>query len=128
MRKVKNQAINNRRKGHNFERELAKMFRELGFEFCKTVRLASRLYDNCGVDLWGIPYLVQAKKVKAAINYGNLIRGIEEEVKKNFPPSAPEHTYPIIIFHRREKDKLVVMKEEDFLELLKIKHGIADKK
>ena len=128
MRKVKNQAITNKRKGHDLEREIVKIFKELGFAYCKTARLASKLYDNCGVDIWGIPYLVQAKKVKAAVNYVKLIKGIEDEIKKNFPPGSPEHNYPIVIFHRREKEKLIVMKEEDFLELLKIKHGIADKK
>lgn len=117
------QAITNKRKGHALEREIAKKFRELGFKFCKTARLASRLYDNAGIDLWGIPYLVQAKNVKAAINYGELIREMEQCVKENFPPGSPEHSFPIVIFHKRNKDRLVVMKEEDFLELLKYKHG-----
>jgi hypothetical protein len=52
----------NRTKGHNLEREIARMFRdELGFKFAKTSRLASRMLDNCKVDIAGIPFLIQTK-------------------------------------------------------------------
>lgn len=119
-------ANTNRTKGHNFERELAIVFRALGFSYCKTSRQASRLYDDSGIDLWGIPYLVQAKKVKASINYGKLIKEIEGRVEKNFPPGSPEREHPIVIFHRKEKDKLVIMKENDFINLLKKIHGHSE--
>lgn len=121
------QAITNKRKGSNLERALAKIFRDIGYSFCKTSRLASRLYDNCGIDLHGIPFLVQAKNVKAAINYGELFKEIEDNVKKNFPPEAPEHKYPIMIFHHREKAKLVIMQEDDFLKLIQTVHDSTRK-
>ena len=57
------QGVKNRRKGHNAERRRAQMFRELGFDKCKTSREASRLLDNCKVDLAFVPYNVQMKAV-----------------------------------------------------------------
>ena len=41
----------NRRKGHNAERYYANFFKDLGYTFCKTARQASRLHDDCGIDL-----------------------------------------------------------------------------
>ena len=52
---------NNRRKGHNYERLIAKDFKDMGYPFCKTARNASTLLDACKIDIWGIPYNVQAK-------------------------------------------------------------------
>ena len=51
----------NKRKGHNAERYYCNLFKELGFEFCTTARLASRLYDNAKIDLVNLPYNLQIK-------------------------------------------------------------------
>lgn len=111
----------NRRKGHAFERFLAKKFRSFGYEFCKTTRQTSRMLDSCQIDLAFIPYNVQAKKVKANLNYTEIFDNIENNLKLNFPPNSEEHTKPCIIFHSRGKkasEKLVIMKEEDMFNLL----------
>lgn len=112
----------NRTKGHNFERYLAKLFRELGYTFCKTSRQASRLLDDSKVDLAFIPFNVQAKAVKANINYQELLRSMDEALKQNFPPSDPQINYPKIIFHKKGRKKyesVVVMEEKEFIELMK---------
>lgn len=112
----------NRTKGHNFERYLAKLFRELGYTFCKTSRQASRLLDDSKVDLAFIPYNVQAKAVKANINYQELLRSMDEALVKNFPPNDPQQNYPKIIFHKKGRKKyesVVIMEEKEFIKLLK---------
>jgi hypothetical protein len=112
----------NRAKGHNYERFLAQKFRDMGYTFCKTTRAASRVLDSCQVDLAFIPYNVQAKKVKATINYTEIFDSMESNLKLNFPPNAEEHNKPLMIFHSRGKkdsERLVVLKEKDMFNLLK---------
>lgn len=112
----------NRRKGHGYERYLAKRFRDLGYNFCKTTRQASRILDSCQVDLAFIPYNVQAKKVRDNLNYTTIFETIEERLSQNFPPGSEELMKPPIIFHSRGRtpnEKLVIMKEDDMFKLLK---------
>lgn len=112
----------NRRRGHDYERLLAKKFRDIGFSFCKTARASSRLLDSCKVDLAFIPYNVQAKKVKASINYTEIFKEMEEALEQNFPPGSPERTNMKMIFHSRGKEaveRLVVIQEHDMFNLLK---------
>ena len=115
---IKNQGKRNREAGHRYERKWAKEFRDLGFTYCKTSRQASRLLDDCGVDLAFIPFLFQCKNVKANINYGKLITDIETKTKANFPPNSPELRYPVVVAHKKE-DELIVMRADYFVALLK---------
>lgn len=111
----------NRRKGHDFERYLAKIFRNLGYDFCKTSRQASQILDVSGVDLAFIPYAVQAKRVIAPINYTEEFENMTSKLSQNFPPDSPVHNYPQMIFHTRGKkptQRLVVVKEEDMISIL----------
>lgn len=112
----------NRTKGHNFERYLAKIFRDLGFPFCKTSRQASRLLDDSKVDLAFIPFNVQAKAVERNINYQDIFAEMEEALIKNFPPTDAQINHPKIIFHKKGSKKyesVVVMEEKEFIKLLK---------
>jgi len=112
----------NRRKGHDFERKWAKTFRDLGYTYCKTSRLASKLLDDSKVDLAFIPFNVQCKNVQGSINYIEEINKVEEHLCKNFPPEDPQHNHPIIVIHRKgpkPEEELVVMRGEDFTFLLK---------
>lgn len=122
---MKGKRINSRTKGHNLEREIAKMFRdELGFKFAKTSRFASRILDNCKVDISGVPYLVQTKA-----GYANnrpkpeeIFQEMEDLLIENFPPEDPVHQYPKILIHkihgRRKYHNFVVMPYNDFKYLL----------
>lgn len=114
-----------RNKGHNAEREYAEKFRQLGFEFCKTSRQASRLLDDSGVDLSGIPLTIQIKS-----GYWNnrpkadrLFKEIKENLKKNFPPTEKIHSYPKVIIHKLDgqcpEHQLVTMMWGEWVELLK---------
>jgi hypothetical protein len=115
-------AKNNRRKGGNLERRVAKKFRDLGYEFAKTSRQASRLLDDSKVDIAFVPFLVQCKKgYTKGLNYSNIITETKELIKKNFPPDEKVHNYPCIIIHdkgAKSEDKLVVMEETSFWDLI----------
>lgn len=114
----------NRLKGHNYERKWAKLFRDMGYTYCKTSRQASRLLDDSKVDLAFIPFNVQCKNVQSNLNYSEEIRLIQETLKKNFPPDHDQHKYPIIVAHKKgskPEEELVIMKSDDFINILKDK-------
>tara|TARA_Y100000593_G_C4142276_1_gene252879 strand:- start:196 stop:534 length:339 start_codon:yes stop_codon:yes gene_type:complete len=99
----------NRNKGNNYERELAKEFRELGFSNCVTSRSESKRRDDAGVDLCYTGCLnVQAKAWKSAPSYHKIL--------KEMPDEAGQHN---VIFHKRPRQgDVVVMRKEDFYELI----------
>jgi len=129
---------NNRRKGHAYERYLAKLFRALGHEKCKTSREASRLYDNCGYDLWGIPFLVQAKAGyrKSRIKPDELFLKMEKAMEQ-FPEDERNllKNYPKLIFNKldgyKDENHIVSMMFKDFVKLqieLSVYKGILSPK
>lgn len=77
----KSKPRNNRTAGHNYERETAKEFRELGFCACSTSRLESRSRDNDKVDLCNkdesingrLPYNIQCKTLLGRADYITLL-------------------------------------------------------
>lgn len=122
---MKGKKINARTKGHSFEREIAKMFRdELGYKFAKTSRFASRILDNCKVDIAGIPYLVQTKSgyAKNRPKPEEIFQEMEDLLVENFPSNDPVHQYPKILVHkindRKKYHKFVTIPFNDFKHLL----------
>jgi hypothetical protein len=110
----------NRTKGHNYERLWVKRYKEVGFPYCKTSRMASKLLDDSKVDLAFIPYNHQCKKVIANINYFTLMKDIKEALHKNYPPNDKQLEHPIIISHDKGKgEELVIMHCPTYLNLLK---------
>lgn len=127
----KNYGSRNRRKGHNAERHYAKFFRELSpnFEKCKTSRAASRLHDDCKIDLCFVdPLNIQIKAGKQrGLVVSKELADMKEEVGKNFPDNYPEHENLSILIHRKEPgrgrrrnefDEIVSMTFKDFIRLL----------
>lgn len=95
-------AINNRRKGHQAERYYAKVFRKLGFTFCKTARLASRMLDNCKIDLAFLPFNVQVKGGEhKGLNPSKILTNMRILLREKFPPYEAIHQYPNFVFHRK---------------------------
>ncbi len=98
------------------ERDIAKDFRELGYEHCKTSREASKLLDNCKVDLWGIPYNIQSKNgYTKGLNYQEILDQIKELLTKEYPQRLE---YPTIILHKRKTSQLAIMDKKDLFVLL----------
>lgn len=102
---------NNRTAGNNYERQIAKEFRDLGFE-AVTSRAESRNLDAKGVDLvTNFPYLPQ---LKCSINQPNIHKLLTETEAE------------IIFFKKLEKAKsrfvtkgeYVMMDKEKFYQLL----------
>lgn len=122
VKKKKNVGKYSRDKGHRKERELAKVFRDIGFKDCKTSRQASRLLDDSKVDLWGIPFNVQVKSgYQRGINYSKLFEEITEKLKENFPTNDLQIFYPKMIIHskgRKENEKFVIMQQNEFFKLI----------
>lgn len=122
------QGATNKRKGSNGERLYAKLFRELGFTFCQTSRLESKLHDDCGIDLTNLPFNVQVKVgYDRGLNIKNVLQYTKERIKELMHPSKVEHELPTIVIHRKtvgrgnkraELDDLVYMSFEDFKKLI----------
>lgn len=114
-----------RTKGHNAEREFAKRFRDMGFEFCKTARQASRLLDDCGVDLSGLPLNIQIKSgyKTARPKADALFKDMKDNLAKAFPPGDTVHKNPRVLIHKLdgmvEENLLVTMTWADWVEFLK---------
>lgn len=120
----------NREKGHRLERETVNIYKDIGFSHSRTAREASRLYDNCGIDVWGACDLIQCKDVLAAINYSELLDQMDILIKENFPEDAKEHTMPRVVRHirRRKKQKtvnedLIIIPSVYYFELLRKLYG-----
>lgn len=125
---TKRKLSNNRRRGHNFEREIAILFRSLGYKDTKTSRQTSKLLDDSGVDIDRIPFNVQCKEgIQKGIVYSNVLNNMKIKLKENFP-ERPE--YPKLVIHkkppfgkrREEEDTLVIMTLYDFINLIENKH------
>ena len=130
MSKKRNIGKTNRRKGHNAERYYASFFKELGYKFCKTARQASRLHDDCGIDLMFLPFLVQIKAGKQrGLKRADTLQYIEDRVKENFPLESPEHNMPKLLIERKDPGKgkkrtqyhdTVMMTIEDFIKIINL--------
>lgn len=124
VRNIK-KGINNRVKGHTFERKLVKFFKEeLGYSYTRTTRNSSKVLDSCGVDLDNIPFLVQCKKgyAKARPKADEMFKEMERLLNENFPKDDKVHTYPKILIHeidgKHKYHKLVTMSFDDFRSML----------
>lgn len=94
--------MNQRTKGHKFERLIAKFFREaLDYTRAKTTRSCSRLLDNCGVDIVGVPWLVQCKSgyARSRPKFEEEYTYIKDQLLANFDEGHTVHQRPIIILH-----------------------------
>jgi len=118
---------NVRRIGHNYERKIAKEFRDMGFTRSATTRATSRIMDDAKIDINGVTYNIQCKAVKTGLNVFTVL----EEMEKTIPKLVPERRdYINLIFHKKEKDEIVVLRKEDWYLIVKtlIENGIQIRK
>lgn len=100
-KKEKSVGAKNKHKGSHAERFYAKVFRDLGFNYCITSRQGGRIYDNAGIDLMNIPYNVQIKAgIQKNMSPGKVLFNIDNQIKALFPEDAQVRKYPIILIHR----------------------------
>ena len=93
--------MNNRTRGHNLERQVARDLKSF-FPYIKTARASSKLLDDCGVDINGVPFLIQCK-----VGYDRHRPKFEEEyqnIRKNTSVHYPENhsiqSMPVILVHK----------------------------
>lgn len=97
-----------RSRGNQYERRLAAEFRQLGWTECLTSRYASRLHDDCKVDLVNTkPFNVQAKCTNA---YGNPL-----PVLKEMPH---DKNYNVVFSKIVNKGEFITMSKRDFYEII----------
>ena len=125
---MENYGKRNRKVGHDAERHFAREFREMGFSKCITSRKGSRLFDDAAIDLIFIPFNVQIKAGKQrGLNPVNILREIDERIKKYFPKSHEVHNLPNILIVRKfpgqgvkrdEYHDTVIMSFESFKKII----------
>lgn len=115
--------MNNRRRGHNYERTIVNEIKSYGYEGIVTSRSESKNMDDRGVDIFdmnntstSLPFHVQCKLSTKNIAYDELL-GSEKLPKDK----------PLVIFHKKaikaEKNfipvgEYVVMNKKDFYNLI----------
>ena len=106
-----NMANTNRNKGHNYERQLVKDFKKLGFENCVTSRYGSKMLDDQGIDLMNTgDFAVQAKCYKRNPQYKKVLADMVVN-----PTDVP------IIFHKAPGGKeYCILHKEDMMELIQM--------
>lgn len=92
---------NSKVKGSNFERMIAKIWREMfGFSSAGTCRAESKSMDDGGIDICGIPMLIQAKSgyIRNPPKYKDIWIKIKEYIKKSKKEEL--ENYPIVLVHK----------------------------
>lgn len=115
LKPTKGKGNANRRRGHQYERDLAREFRELGYPRCRTTRETSKLLDACKVDLDIPDFNIQAKSVRAGIKYSEIFDDIDEKLAEHYPERLG---YISAILHKKMGEELVILKKEDFYKLV----------
>lgn len=125
----------NKQKGNQAERDLAKLFRELGFPFACTTRLNSKLLDSCGIDVDNVPVIIQSKAGEyKSLKLRDELKYIKERVLLKIHPESPQgewHHKPKIVVHtmpcegnkRTEFDTLATLTLDDLVKLIKLAYN-----
>lgn len=126
------QGKRNRTAGHNWERELAEMFRKNGFPHTVTSRSESYSRDAAKIDLINheevkngqLPFSVQAKNMKGHVAYAKFLAELPKEDDKIN-----------VIMHKQTikkgkrfvpLEKYAIMRLEDFFTIIKIAQAGKD--
>ena len=103
-------ANNNRRKGHDFERRIAKLLRDI-YPDIQTARYASRETDDNGIDFVNTGYVdIQAKTLKRRPNLEQVFDAMKTDKCKVFIYKDNKHRSP--------RGEYAVLRLEDLLKLL----------
>ena len=88
-------------KGNRLEQEVTKDLRQF-FPFAKTSRQASRLLDNCKIDIANVPFLIQCKSgyIDRRPKFEVLFNETKNLLKENVPPDDNLHKLPFVLVHK----------------------------
>lgn len=106
----------NRQWGHDFERDIAKKYRAIGFKNAATSRYVSRELDDRKIDIAGVSKL--APQLKATNNTINYVQ-IMNEIKAKKTDIKLIHNK---VYRKRNgkviSGRYVILEEDDWFELL----------
>lgn len=119
---------NNRKKGHDLERQVANDLKNI-FPYVKTSRAASKLLDDCKIDLAFIPFLVQCKAgyERNRPKYEEEFVEMKKQIALHYPETDNIHRSPFVLVHkldsgrgnkRREEETQVVISYDFFMWLI----------
>lgn len=99
--------INGKSKGNAYEREVVKIFKDLGYTECGTSRYLNRSMDDKKVDCVGLePLYIQCKATEKAPNFHEVLASMPQTENYN------------LVFHKRNrKGTVVAMSLDDFMEI-----------
>tara|TARA_R100000773_G_scaffold44079_2_gene43984 strand:+ start:361 stop:708 length:348 start_codon:yes stop_codon:yes gene_type:complete len=109
--------MRSRRKGHDFERQIRKEYKDLGWNKCETSRYASRLIDDRKIDLVNTkPFAIQCKSTINNPSYHKIFKEMQADIDD----------YKLIYHKKKNKGEYVIIEKNDFHELLEmlIHHNI----
>jgi hypothetical protein len=116
----------NRQKGHEFEREIAEDFRTVGFPKAKTSRAASRLADDCKIDIVGVfPYAPQCKNTQTYASTNRIEEIAWQQYVDGTDGLEGRKMIPLLIARAKgaKKPDMVTLPWEAFKDLLTKAHG-----
>lgn len=100
--------INSKQKGARFERAVAAMFRDYGYNAFRTAQYEGKTGDCADVE--GVPYIhIEAKHQEKMKLYDWIAQAVRDSQKKG--------KKPVVIHKANNKDVLVTMRFEDWIEL-----------
>lgn len=98
----------NQLKGIRGEEYYADYFRTLGYKDCKRVEKKT-LYDDIGIDLINIPYLIQIKSgLQKNMNPGKVLTLMSAQIKNNLPKNhiANLENYNLFLIHHKDSTEI----------------------
>lgn len=100
--------INSKQKGARFERQVAGMFKDFGYPAFRTAQYEGKTGDCADVE--GVPYIhIEAKHQEKMKLYDWIAQAVRDSKKKG--------KKPVVIHKANNKDVLVTMRFEDWIEL-----------
>lgn len=122
-------ASRNRSAGHNYEKDIARILRDIGFQYTVTSRSENRSRDGQKVDLCNkdelvngrLPYNVQCKSAAKSLKYIELLAEM---------PDCSANTNINVVLHRKTakskggkfmvKGEYAILSQKDFLFLVEL--------
>lgn len=100
--------INSKQKGARFERQVAGMFKDFGYNAFRTAQYEGKTGDCADVE--GVPYIhIEAKHQEKMKLYDWIAQAVRDSQKKG--------KKPVVIHKANNKDVLVTMRFEDWIDL-----------
>jgi hypothetical protein len=114
----------NRVKGHTFERDCVNELKAIGYGKAKTSRAASRLADDCKIDIVGVfPYAFQCKNMQTYASANELDKIDWESYTEGTDGLEGKEMIPVVLTKANGKQPLAILPWSRLLYLLSLENG-----